>query len=217
MTIPTTSFLCVPNLQGDEFTVTVENGQVRWVAIEASLSKQVERLCTEYTDQDILIGSSFGGLAVWKYAQTQHSTFNIQYSTMLRGIVLIDVLPSIQSFPRWRKLGMRLATHLPHRLVQPVYTAYRMSVRERGSSNTSNTSKTSKKIKDSVATILQRIQSIENGFPSSKFPVPTLVLSTNGSFHQQWLELSHTIDALTAHKKTDPSQQISDWLATNFS
>ena len=206
MTIPTTSFLCVPNLQGDRFKLSVENGQVRWIAMEASLSEQVERLCMSYNDEDILFGTSFGGLAVWKYAQIQHPT-------MLRGMVLIDVLPSLQSFPRWRKLGMKLAAHLPHRLVQPVYTAYRMSVGERGSSKTS---KTPKKLKDSVATILQRIQSIENGFPSSRFPVPTLVLSTNGSFHQQWLELSDTLDALTAHKKTDPSQQIRDWLATNL-
>ena len=201
MTIPTTSFLCVPNLQGEQFKLSIENGQVRWIAMEASLSEQVERLCMSYNDEDILVGTSFGGLAVWKYAQIQHPT-------MLRGMVLIDVLPSLQSFPRWRKLGMKLAAHLPHRLLQPLYTTYRMSVGERPKSPMIP--------KDSIATILQRIQSIENGFPSSRFPVPTLVLSTNGSFHQQWLELSHTIDVLTAHKKTDPSQQIRDWLTTNL-
>ena len=197
MTIPTTSFLCVPNLQGEQFKLSIENGQVRWIAMEASLSEQVERLCMSYNDEDILVGTSFGGLAVWKYAQIQHPT-------MLRGMVLIDVLPSLQSFPTWRKLGMKLAAHLPHRLLQPLYTTYRMSVGEQPKNPMIH--------KDSIATTLQRIQSIENGFPSSRFPVPTLVLSTNGSFHQQWLELSDTIDALTAHKKTDPSQQIRDWL-----
>lgn len=201
MTIPTTSFLCVPNLQGEQFKLSIENGQVRWIAMEASLSEQVERLCMSYNDEDILVGTSFGGLAVWKYAQIQHPT-------MLRGMVLIDVLPSLQSFPTWRKLGMKLATHFPSHLLQPLYTTYRMSVGERPKSPMIP--------KDSIATILQRIQSIENGFPSSRFPVPTLVLSTNGSFHQQWLELSHTIDVLTAHKKTDPSQQIRDWLTTNL-
>jgi pimeloyl-ACP methyl ester carboxylesterase len=197
MTARMTSFLCVPNLQGNPFTPTIENGQIRWVTMERSLSEQVERLCTSYNGEDILVGTSFGGLAVWKYAQTQHPN-------MLRGIVLIDVLPTIQSFPTWRKLGIKMATHLPNRLVQPLYTAYRMSVGERP--------KSSKIHKDSVATILQRIQSIQNGFPSSKFPVPTLVLSSNLSFHEQWLTLSRSIDVLTAHKKTDPSQQIRDWL-----
>lgn len=119
-------------------------------------------------------------------------------------MVLIDVLPSLQSFPTWRKLGMKLVTHFPSHLRQPLYTTYGMSVGERPKSPMIH--------KDSVATILQRIQSIQNGFPASRFPAPTLVLSTNGSFHQQWLELSHTIDVLTAHKKTDPSQQIRDWL-----
>ena len=168
--------LAVPNLQGERFSCEMENSQIDWVKDTNSLPHQVAALRQEYNGQQLLIGSSFGGLAAWMFA-AEHCPIT------LKGLVLVDVLPNRTSFPKRRRVGFSILHHLPTRLSQSIYNQHR---RLQGQPSVQ------------VSDILQRIRSIQQDFPKPHFPVPTLVVSTNTYFHDKWQELSQSHVMLTA-------------------
>ncbi len=150
--------LAIPNLQGERFTVEIEHSQIDWVSIEDSIQLQLKAITKEYNDHEILIGSSFGALAAWMFT-TKHCPSN------LKGIVLVDALPSIDSFPKWKLLGLYTNSFLPNRIRLSIYNFYRLAS---GNSVTQD-----------ITSILSRIESIIEHFPEQKFPIPTIVLSSN--------------------------------------
>ena len=182
--------LAVPNLQGERFSCEIENSQIDWVESANSLKHQVEMLKREYNGHQFLIGSSFGGLASWM--------FTARYCpTQLKGVVLIDVLPTIDAFPHCRAIGFAVLGKLPQRISQYFYTQYRSRQRE-----------TSVQVRD----VLLRVRSIQEEFPDPYFPIPTLVVSTNLHFHNVWKELSREHDFLSAQEKSNLSVQINAWV-----
>ena len=182
--------LGVPNLQGERFSCEIDNSQVDWVDNANSLKHQVEMLKREYNGQQLLIGSSFGGLASWM--------FTARFCpTQLKGVVLIDVLPTIDAFPNRRAIGFAVLGKLPQRISQYLYTQYRTRQR-----------KTSVQVRD----VLLRVRSIQEEFPEPYFPVPTLVLSTNLYFHSVWKQLAREHDLLSVQEKSILSVQINAWL-----
>jgi pimeloyl-ACP methyl ester carboxylesterase len=182
--------LAVPNLQGERFFWEIENSQIDWVEGEDSLQHQVETLKRTYNGQQVLIGSSFGGLAAWMFAAEQCTPH-------LNGLILIDVLPDLASFPNHRALAFTVLSKLPQRLSQYIYNQYR-----------SRQGETSVQMRD----VLLRVRSIQKRFPSPYFPVPTLVVSTNKHFHQQWKQMSQEHDLLSVQEKTNLSVQINAWV-----
>ena len=185
------SILSVPNLQGEYFSFAVENCPQYCVPVEDSLPDQVECLLREYNNHSLLIGSSFGGLAAWTFSAEQ-------CPNGLKGLVLIDVLPSLDYFPRWRLLGVHLSPLLPKKLTQSIYNKYRLVC---GQSDDHNLEK-----------ISRRIHSVIEKFPVQEFPIPTLVLSSNKRFHKEWLRLSNSHKQLSAQRINNPSNQITKWL-----
>ena len=181
--------LGVPNLQGERFSCEMENSQIDWVESANSLQHQVETLKRGYNGQQLLIGSSFGGLASWM--------FTARYCrTQLKGVVLIDVLPTIDAFPNRRAIGFAVLGKLPQRISQYFYNQYRSRQGE---------------VPVQVRDVLLRVRSIQEEFPEPYFPVPTLVLSTNLHFHNVWKQLSREHDLLTVQEKNNLSVQISTW------
>ena len=183
--------LAVPNLQGERFTFEIDHSQIDWVSSEASLQLQVETISKEYNGHQVLVGSSFGALAVWIFAANQ-------YPSNLKSLVLIDVLPGVENLSKWRLMALSTIPFLPTRITQTIYDAYRKAS---GQSEKTNFKK-----------IFGRLVSIIEHFPEPKFPLPTLVLSSDEGFYEQWNILSHLHENLHSQKVVDPSKQISEWL-----
>lgn len=181
--------LGVPNLQGERFSCEMDNSQVDWVDSAKSLKHQVEILKREYNGHQILIGSSFGGLAAWMFTA-------LQCPYQLKGLVLIDVLPTIDAFPNRRAIGFAVLGKLPQRIAQYIYNQYR-----------SRQGEVSVQIRD----VLLRVRSIQEEFPDPYFPIPTLVVSTKRHFHNEWKQLSKEHDVLSVQEKTNLSVQINTW------
>ena len=183
--------LAIPNLQGETFTVEIDHSEIDWVSIEDSLQLQVEAITKEYNGHQILIGSSFGALASWMFVANQ-------CPNNLKSIVLLNVLPGVEHFSKWRLMALRTIPLLPTRITQTIYDAYRKAS---GQSEKTNFKK-----------IFGRLVSIIENFPEPKFPLPTLVLSSDEGFYEQWNILSHLHENLHSQKVVDPSKQISEWL-----
>ena len=182
--------LGVPNLQGERFSCEIDNSQVDWVESGNSLQQQVETLKREYNEQQLLIGRSFGGLAAWMFTA-------LQCPSQLKGVVLIDVLPTIEAFPNRRAIGFAVLDKLPQRIAQYLYNQYR-----------SRQGEVSVQVRD----VLLRVRSIQEEFPDPYFPIPTLVVSTNMHFHNEWKQLSKEHDVLSVQEKTNLSVQINTWV-----
>lgn len=165
-TIP--SILCVPNLQGQQ-TPNLAGVEQAWVPPANTLPAQVENIQATYGEHPILIGSSFGGLAAWKFAYTTHSQ-------TLQCLILIDVLPTLSVFPSWKSGLLNLANYLPHTILQSSYTLYRQIQGEDQSVD--------------IDAVLSRIRSFQKDFPQPIFPVPTMVLSTNHTFTRVWRQIA---------------------------
>ena len=187
--IPTT-ILAIPNLQGERFSFEIENSQVDWVDSAHTLQHQVDKLKTEYNGQQLLIGTSFGALAAWKCVVEQ-------CPPTLKGVILIDVLPSLDVFPKRREIGFSVLTRFPSRISQLIYNFYR-SIQNR--------------MPTEVTEVLSRVQSLQKEFPHPCFPIPTLVVSTNRHFHDVWRQMSKDHNRLTVQEKSTISIQIQQWV-----
>ena len=181
--------LAVPNLQGERFSCELDDSQVDWVDSANSLKHQVEILKREYNGQQLLIGSSFGGLASWMFTAEQ-------CPTELKGLILLDVLPKLDVFPNRRAIGFTVLDKLPQRISQYLYNQYR-----------SRQGETPVQVRD----VLLRVRSIQEEFPHPYFPVPTLVVSTNSYFHNEWKQLSVEHEVLSVQEKSNLSIQINRW------
>ena len=186
--------LAVPNLQGARFTFELENSQVDWIESANSLQQQVDILQREYSGQQLLIGSSFGGLASWRFTAEQSPT-------ELKGLILLDVLPNLDAFPKHRQFTFGLLTRLPESIAQSMYHFYRT---------------VQKNPPVDVLPVLERVRSIRCHFPDQNFHVPTLVISSNIHFHNEWEILSDGHSLLTTQRKTDCDIQIRQWVQHTF-
>lgn len=160
------------------------------MSIQPTLTQQCQAVKAAYQKHSVLLGSSFGGLAAWTFATTPPST--------LQRLILIDVLPNLTLFPKWKRLALNLIPHCPPMLTQGIYGAVR---RVQGRDPNVD-----------IQDIVQRIQSFEDHFPHNIFPIPTLVLSRNPTFHQAWVPMSHAHANLTTWSLNDVESQISDWI-----
>ena len=162
------SILCVPNLQGQQ-TPNLAGVEQEWVQPANTLPAQIENIRTTYGDHPILIGSSFGGLATWKFAYTTRPQ-------TLQRLILIDVLPTLSMFPIWKEKLLNLSYYLPRTILQPSYTLYRQIQGEDQPAD--------------IVAVLSRIHSFQKDFPQPIFPVPTIVLSTNHTFTRGWRQIA---------------------------
>ena len=187
--IPTT-ILAIPNLQGERFSFEIENSQVDWVDSAHTLQHQVDKLKIEYNGQQLLIGTSFGALAAWKSVVEQ-------CPPTLKGMILIDVLPSLDAFPKQREIGFSVLARFPSTISQLIYNFYR-SIQNR--------------MPTELTEVLSRVQSFQKEFPHPCFPIPTLVVSTNRHFHDVWRQMSKDHNRLTVQEKSTISIQIQQWV-----
>ena len=182
--------LAVPNLQGEKYPCGRGEDQIDWVLSETSLKAQVASIANQYNGHELLIGSSFGGLAAWLFAA--------EYCPLdLKGVVLVDVLPTLNVFPKRKRVVFSLLQRLPTRISQTIYNQYRNH---------------QKQSPVQVRDVLLRIRSFLKYFPEHSFPVPTLVVSTNTDFHDVWTEIAIDHELLTVHEQTTLSVQVSKWL-----
>ena len=156
------------------------------MTIQPTLNQQCQSIDAAYRNHSVLLGCSFGGLAAWKFAITPPST--------LQHLILIDVLPNLMLFPKWKRLALNLIPWFPPMLTQGIYTNIR---RVQGQNPTVD-----------IQQVVRRIQSFEEDFPPNIFPVPTLVLSRNPTFHQAWIQLAHSHTNLTTWVLSDVEQQF---------
>ena len=185
--------LCVPNLQGETTNLGLPNVQEQWLSIGDSLTQDVESL-RECCDQHrLLLGSSYGALVVWKFVN-RHRPSNV------RGIVLVDVLPSLSFFPWWRRIALRMITPFPSAVGRVMYDIYGHI---RGHKNRSD-----------FVRVQRRLHSTIKDFPESPPLIPTLVLSSKESFHTEWVNLSDVYRGVTAQRKRNIAQQIASWLVS---
>ena len=115
----------------------------------------------------------------------------------IRGLILIDVLPSLDCFPRRKRIAHRLLKHIPHPVGQQIYDFIRY---QQGY-----------EAKD-LKQILERLESIYAHFPNQIPNIPVLILSTNQHFHEEWSQMAKKYPLLTAELSTDLSGQITTWL-----
>ena len=190
MTEQSKGILAVPNLQGERYPCGRDENHIDWVPSETSLKSQVESIANQYNGHELLIGSSFGGLAAWLYAA--------EYCPVeLKAVVLIDVLPTLDVFPK-RKMVVFSALHLlPIPISQSIYNQYRNH---------------QKQSPVQVGEVLLRIRSLQQNFPRHSFPIPTLVVSTNRHFHEVWEQIAIDHELLTVQEQTRLSVQVSKWL-----
>ncbi len=181
--------LMVPNLQGERWLSGIAGAQMDWVPSEQTLLGQVGTISQVYNGQELLMGSSFGGLSAWKFV-AEHCP------PTLKGVVLNDVLPRMDRFPTHRAIVFGVLNKLPNRMSQLVYDVYRRRSGQRSVD---------------VVTVLQRLASIHTEFPQPRFPLPTLVLSSNPQFHRVWLDLAKVHPQVSAQEKQDLSLQIKKW------
>ena len=160
------------------------------MSIQPTLTQQCQAIQAAYQNHSVLLGSSFGGLAAW--------TFTTRPPPTLQRLILIDVLPNLILFPKWKRLALSLIPHCPPMLTQGIYGVVR---RVQGRDPNIN-----------IQAIVERIQSFEEDFPTHLFPIPTLVLSRNPTFHQTWVQMSRAHTNLTTWVLNDVEQQISDCL-----
>lgn len=160
------------------------------MSIQPTLTQQCQAIQAAYQKHSVLLGSSFGGLAAW--------TFATMPPPNLQRLILIDVLPNLMLFPKWKRLALNLMPHCPPMLTQGVYSGVR---RVQGRDPNVD-----------IQAVIKRIQSFEEDFPPNIFPVSTLVLSRNPKFHQAWIQLAHSHTNLTTWVLSDVEQQISDWI-----
>ena len=186
------SILAVPNLQGERYPCGRDENHIDWVPSETSLKSQVESIANQYNGHEMLIGSSFGGLAAWSFAA--------EYRPVeLKGVVLLDVLPTLDSFPKRKGILFSIVQRLPTRISQTIYNQYRYHQNQRPVP-----------VKDA----LDKVLSLQQNFPRHAFPIPTLVLSTNVQFHHVWKKKSIDHELLTAQEQKTISVQIGKWLGT---
>ena len=176
--------LAIPNLQGKIIDSTGSALHYHWLPIQSTVSEQVQTVQYHYNHHEFLLGSSFGALAAWKFA-LEHRPDS------LKGIILIDVLPSLPAFPKHKRILLRILQHMPTSLIQPLYQHFRHA---------------------NFQEVQQRLQSILRDFPEKIPNIPILVLSKNAKFHQEWQRLSRThLNIEAAMYTSNIHQQISDW------
>ena len=182
--------LGVPNLQGERYPLSISQVSVDWVPSETTLPSQVHSIAETYNGQELLIGSSFGGLAAWMFAAEYHPP-------ELKGVVLIDVLPNIELFPKRKAAVFALLDKLPSQIAQGIYDVYRKRAGQESAD---------------VVAVLERVQSIQRGFPKPCFSLPTLVVSSNRTFHQSWREMASVHQHVFATENRDISRQVAEWI-----
>ena len=179
-----------PNLQGERYPCGTDENQIDWVSSETSLKLQVASIADQYNGHNLLIGCSFGGLAAWLFAAES-------CPVDLKGVVLIDVLPTLDVFPKRKRVVFSVLQRLPTRISQSIYNQYRNH---------------QKQSPVQVRDVLLRIRSFLKYFPEHSFPIPTLVVSTNTDFHDVWTEIALNHQLLTVQEQTTLSVQVSSGL-----
>lgn len=182
--------LGVPNLQGERYPLSISQINIDWVSSETTLPSQVHSIAETYNGQELLVGSSFGGLAAWMFAAQHHPS-------QLKGVVLIDVLPSIALFPKRKAAVFTVLERFPSRMAQVIYDVYRK--------------RAGQQLADVVA-VLDRVASIHQEFPQPSFAQPTLVVSSNHTFHLSWRERASAHQNVFARQKRDLSRQVIEWI-----
>lgn len=182
--------LAVPNLQGERWFSGLGGCHVDWVPSTTRLSCQVDAIVEAYDGHNLLLGSSFGGLASWRFVAEKRSP-------ELRGIVLVDVLPKIELFPRRKAAVFAVLAKLPSQMAQVIYDVYR--------------ARSGQESADIIA-VLERVQSIQNEFPRPCFSLPTMVVSSNHIFHQSWIEMARMHQHLSVTEKRNISGQVIEWI-----
>lgn len=184
-----TKVLCVPNLQGEHHNI--QTIQQDWVSIQRTLVDQCDAIDDVYSDHVGMLGTSFGGLAVWK-------TISCNPTLSIEFVILIDVLPSLELFPRWKISVLRMIQWLPTVLTQKIYSVNRLFHGYRTPVNFND--------------IVQRIHSLQEHFPKPTFPFPTLILSKNSNFHKEWERMAMIDANITALLLDNPNKQIEQWV-----
>lgn len=182
--------LGVPNLQGERYPLSISQVGVDWVSSETTLPSQVHSISEAHNGQELLIGSSFGGLAAWMFAAEYHPP-------ELKGVILIDVLPNVDLFPKRKAAVFAILEKLPSQMAQVIYDAYRKRAGQESAD---------------VVAVLERVQSIQRGFPKPCFSLPTMVVSSNRIFHQSWREMASVHQHVLATENRDLSRQVAEWI-----
>ena len=187
------SILAVPNLQGHKEELQLKDVSMIWVSPQDGLEEQVEAIRLEYTNQSILLGASFGGIAAWQ--------FSLENSPeALRALILMDVLPSLQAFPQSKRMAHRVLQRVPLSIAERGYRALRRSQGD---------------IKPVVfASIQSKIESLFASFPRSYPTLPCLILSENPQFHAEWRSISKNRPWLQVQMRGNTERQITQWLSS---
>ena len=161
------SILYLPNLQGTYLPMESQCFDIQKARIGYGLQEDLKLLEEQYQGQQLMLGVSYGGLLAWKYA--------VQYSPPeLRGVILIDCLPSIAVFPRWRRTALMLSNRTPLIFQVGMYQFYRLL---RGDLRS-----------DSYSVIRCRLNSILMDFPRGFPAIPVLTLLSSDRFVEGWTE-----------------------------
>lgn len=182
--------LGVPNLQGERYPLSISKVCIDWVSSETTLPSQVHSISETYNGQELLMGSSFGGLAAWMFAAEYHPP-------ELKGVILIDVLPKIELFPKRKAAVFTVLEKIPSQMAQGIYDVYRKSAGQKSAD---------------VVAVLERVQSIQRGLPKPCFSLPTMVVSSNCTFHQSWREVASVHQHVFATENRDLSRQVVEWI-----
>jgi len=182
--------LGVPNLQGERYPLRISKMNIDWVSSETTLPSQVHSIAKAYNGQELLMGSSFGGLAAWMFTAEYHPP-------ELKGVILIDVLPNIELFPKRKAAVFAILEKLPSPMAQVIYDVYRKRAGQESAD---------------VVAVLERVQSIQREFPKPDFSLPTLVVSSNHTFHRSWRERARVHPLLSVTEKGDLSRQVVEWI-----